>query len=171
MPLPIRRWRKIFIGAIAIESMVRSLLHSAVLERRSTLRFAVMILGVCVLLGSAPLWLGTADFDYHFSYDGQVADPTFQQETETTPYRQLDAETRRIVDSALGGRSYTFEDGTRSLPQYVLRDGTFHGFDSNQIIDWTNPASFVPVLTGLVGLWMVFEAVQHERSHLGPRGH
>lgn len=130
-----------------------------------------MILGICVLLGSAPLWLGTADFDYHFSYEGQVADPTFEQELDTTPYRQLDAETRRIVDNALDGRSYDFEDGTRSLPQYVSRDGTFYGFDSRRAVDWANPGSSVPVVTGLAGLWLVFEAVQHERSQLGPRGH
>jgi hypothetical protein len=151
--------------------MVRSLLHSAVLERRSTLRFALMLLGVCVLLASGPIWLGTADFDYHFSYAGQVADPTFQQETKTTPYRQLDAEARRIVDNALDGRSYNFEDDTRSLPPYVSRDGTFYAFDAGRSVDWTNPGSFVPVLTGLAGLWLVFEAVQHERKQLGPRGH
>jgi hypothetical protein len=171
MPLPIPPWGKIFIGTVVIERMVRSLLHSAVLERRSGFRYAVMVLGVCVLLGSAPLWLGMADFDYQFSYEGRVADPTFQQELETTPYQQLDADIRPIVDNALDGRSYTFEDGTRSLPEYVSRDGTLHGFDSRRAVDWTNPGSSVPILSGLVGLWLVFEAVQHERKHLGPFGH
>jgi hypothetical protein len=151
--------------------MVRSLLHSALLERHSTLRFAFMLLGVCVLLASGPLWLGTADFDYRFSYDGQVADPSFQQELETTPYRQLDTGAKRIVDNALDGQSYDFEDDTRSLPKYVSRGGTFYAFNAGRSVDWTNPGSSVPVLTGLVGLWLVFEAVQHERSQLGPRGH
>jgi hypothetical protein len=141
------------------------------LERHSTLRFSLMLLGVCVMLASAPLWLGMSDFDYHFSYEGQVEDPNFQQELETTPYRQLDAGTKRIVDTALDGRSYTFEDDTRSLPSYVSRGGTFYAFDSRRAIDWTYPGTLVPILAGLAGLWMVFEAVQHERSQLGPYGH
>jgi hypothetical protein len=171
MPLPIRRLDKIFVDTSGSESMVRSLLDSAALERRSALRFALLFVGVCVMLASAPLWLGMADFDYHFSYEGQVADPTFEQELDTTPYRQLDAETRRIVDGAIDGRSYTFEDGSRSLPQYVSRDGTFYGFDSRRAVDWTHPGTVAPLVLGLVGLWLVVEAVQHERRRLGPHGH
>jgi hypothetical protein len=151
--------------------MVRSILHSTLLARHSTLRFLLMVLGVCVLLASGPLWIGTADFDYQFSYNGQIEELTFQQELETTPYRQLDAETKRIVDNAIDGKSYSFEDDTRSLPQYVSRDGTFYGFTSRRAIDWTNPGSFVPILTALAGFWLVFEAIQHERQQLGPHGY
>lgn len=151
--------------------MVRSLLHSALLERYSTLRFALMALGICVLLASAPLWLGTADFDYHYSYKGQIEDLSFQQETETTPYRQLDPGTKRIVDSAIDGQSYDFEDDTRDLPKFVSRGETYYSFDARRAIDWAYPGTFAPLLAGLVGFWMVFEAVQHERRQLGPHGY
>ena len=151
--------------------MVRSLLRSTLLTRYSSLRLLLMVLGVCVLLASGPIWLGTADFDYRFSYDGQVEEPSFEQKTQTTPYRQLDPGTRRIVDNAIDGKSYGFEDDTRSLPQYVSRGGTFYGFTSRRAVDWENPGSFGPVLTALVGFWLVFEAVQHERRQLGPHGY
>ena len=151
--------------------MVRSLLHSALLERYSTLRYSLMFLGVCAMLASAPLWLGTADFDYHFSYEGQIDELSFQQELETTPYDQLDSETKSIVDNALDGRSYDFEDDTRSLPNYVSRGDTYYAFDAQRAIDWTYPGTLAPILAGLAGLWLVFEAVQHERSQLGPHGH
>ena len=151
--------------------MVRSLLHSGVLERRSTLRFALMFVGVCAMLASVPLWLGMADFDYHYSYAGQIENPSFYQKTETTPYRQLDSETRRIVDSAMNGRSYTFEDDTRTLPPLVSRGDTYHEFDARRVIDWTYSGTFAPIALGLVGFWLVFEAVQHERRQLGPRGY
>ncbi|GAA0470974.1 hypothetical protein MUK72_07485 [Halococcus dombrowskii] len=151
--------------------MVRSILRSALLTRYSSLRFLLMLLGVCVLLASGPIWLGTADFDYQFGYNGQVDELSFQQQTQTTPYRQLDAGTKRIVDNAIDGQSYSFEDDTRSLPKYVSRDGTFYGFTSRRAIDWANPGSFVPILTALAGFWLIFEAVQHERRQLGPHGY
>ena len=150
--------------------MVRSLLHSSLLERHSALRFTLMLLGVCVLLASLPAWLGAADFDYHFSYNHQIQDPTFEQERETTPYDQLSPEERQYVDAALDGERFDFEDDSRTMPSIVERGGTYYAFDSGRSVDWLNPGSFGPVLVGLAGFWLVFEAVQHERAHLGPHG-
>ena len=151
--------------------MVRSLLDSSLLTRSSGLRFALMLLGVCVLLGSAPVWLTTADFDYHYSYERTVENPTFRQETQTSPYRQLTSEEKRVVDAAIDGKTFSFEDDSTTFPPYVSRGGTTYQFDARRAIDWTNPGSFVPILVGVVGLWLTIEAVQHERKRLGPRGY
>lgn len=150
--------------------MVRSFLDSSLLQRHSTLRFALLFVGVCVMLGSVALWFGTADFDYHYGFDGQIDDVSFQQEIRTTPYGQLSPDTKRIVDRAVQGRSFTFENGEMSLPTLVSHGGTYYRFDARRVVDWLNPGSVVPVLSGLMGLWATIEAVQHERKHLGTRG-
>ncbi|EMA39134.1 hypothetical protein [Halococcus hamelinensis] len=129
-----------------------------------------MLLGVCVLLASLPAWLGAADFDHHFSYNHRIQDPTFEQERETTPYDQLSTEEKQYVDAAIDGRSFDFEDDSREMPSVVERGGTDYALDSARSVDWLNPGSFGPVLGGIAGFWLVFEAVQHERAHLGPHG-
>lgn len=151
--------------------MVRSLLRSSLLTRSSGLRFALMVLGVCVLLASVPLWLGMADFDYHYAFDRTIENPTFEQETETAPYRQLSSGDKRVVDAALDGESFTFEDDSKEFPQYVSRAGTYYRFEARRAVDWTNPSTLGPTLLGVLGLWGTIEAVQHERMSLGPRGY
>src|SRR5699024_9044077 len=169
-PFSRRNQRKIFIDPSDTRDMVRSLLHSSWLRESSGLRLALMVLGVCVLLASVPVWLGAADFDYHFSYDRQLDDPSFEQKTNAAPYQQLTGEKKQVVDAAFDGRTYNFDDDTKDLPSVVSRDGTYYKFDSRRAVDWMYPGSFVPILVGIVGFWLVFEAVQHERAHLGPRG-
>ena len=111
-----------------------------------------VFLGIVVLLGSVPAWLVMVDDDYHFSYEGQVGEVSFEQELRTSPYGQLSAEKQRIVDSAVNGRTFDFEDGGRSLPAFVRRGDVYHQFDSRRAIDWTNPGSFVPIAVGVVGV-------------------
>lgn len=151
--------------------MVRSLLDSSLLTRSSGLRFGLMLLGICVLLGSAPLWLATADFDYNYAFERTVEDPTFRQDTQTSPYRQLTSEEKRTVDAAIDGRSFSFEDDSKDLPKYVSRGGTTYQFTARRAVDWAYPGSFGPILCGIVGLWLTAESIQHERKHLGPRGY
>ena len=162
---------KTFTDRRATAGMVRSLLGSSLLQRYATLRFGLMLLGVSILLASVPVWLGTADFDYHYSFDRERTELSFEERTQTAPYRQLTGETEQRVDAALDGKTYNFEDDTVELPEFVRRDGTTYEFDARRTVDWTNPGSFVPVVVGLVGLWLTIEAVQHERQHLGPYGH
>ena len=150
--------------------MVRSLLHSSLLRRHSSLRFTLMLVGVCVLLASGPVWLVAADYDYHFSYNHQIQNPSFEQRSETTPYDQLSADEKQYVDAALDGQSFDFEDDSRDLPSIVSRGDTYYAFDSRRSVDWLNPGSFGPVLVAVAGFWLLFEAVQHERAHLGPHG-
>lgn len=151
--------------------MVRSLLDSSLLQRSSGLRFVLMLLGVCVVLGSVPLWLGAADFDYHYSFERTVEDPGFRQEMQTSPYRQLSLDEKRIVDAAINGNTFNFEDDTKDLPKYVSRGETYYKFSARRVVDWTYPGSFAPILVGIVGLWVTIETIQHERKHLGPHGH
>ena len=150
--------------------MVRSLLHSSWLRGSSGLRFTLMLLGVCVMLASVAVWFGAADFDYHFSYDRQLDTPSFDQKSHASPYQQLDPDKKRVVDAALDGKTFDFEDDTTDLPSVVSRGGTYYKFDSRRAVDWTYPGSFGPVLALIAGFWLVFEAVQHERAQLGPRG-
>jgi hypothetical protein len=151
--------------------MVRSLLDSSWLRRSSGLRFVLMLLGVCLLLTSVPLWLAVADYDYHFSYDRELENPSFYQEIHTSPYEQLAREKKRIVDAALGGERFDFEDDTKDLPAVVRKNGVYHKFASYRAIDWLYPGTLGSILLGFVGLWLTIEAVQHERKHLGPRGY
>lgn len=151
--------------------MVRSLLRSSVLQRSSSIRLVLLVLGICVLLASVPLWLAMADYDYHYSFERERSDITFQQELVTTPYDQLSPETQRVVDAAIAGETFNFEDGTMDLPGFVSRGGTYYQFDARRAIDWLYPGSFVPILIGFVGLWLAVEAIQHERRSLGPRGY
>ena len=111
------------------------------------------------------------DHDYHFSYEGQVDEVSFEQELRTSSYGQLPAEKQRIVDSAIDGRTFDFEDGGRSLPAFVRRGDVYHQFDSRRAIDWTNPGSFVPIAVGVVGVLIVIEVIQQECANLGPAGY
>jgi hypothetical protein len=151
--------------------MVRSLLDSTLLTRRSGLRFVVFFLAVSVMLASVPLWVGMADYDYHFAYEGQQDDISLNQKMQTPSYSDLSANKQRIVDAAIDGQSFTFEDDTKTLPEFVYRDGTYYQFDSYQVIDWTHPRTLGAMVVGLVGLWLTIEAVQHERKQLGPVGY
>ncbi|HET7324826.1 MAG TPA: hypothetical protein VFJ06_10880 [Halococcus sp.] len=150
--------------------MVRSLLNSSLLQRSEGLRFVFLVLGMCILLASVVMWVGLADFDYHFSYGHELDSPSFVQKTHATPYEQLDGTKKHIVDAAFDGRSFTFEDDTKDLPEIVNKNGVYYKFASNRAIDWTNPNTFGPTVFGFVGLWLVLEAIQHERKSLGPRG-
>jgi hypothetical protein len=151
--------------------MVRSLLHSSLLQRSSGLRFALLFLGICVLLASVPLWFGMADFDYHFSYDRTLRDPSFYQQTQTSPYGQLLDENKRVVDAALAGKTFEFEDDTKNLPEIVRKDGVYRKFNARRTIDWTYPGTLGPTVLGFMGLWIIIESIQHERKYLGPRGY
>ena len=68
------------------------------------------------------------------------------------------------------GESFDFEDDSQDLPGIVSRGDTYYAFDSRRSVDWLNPGSFGPVLIAIAGFWLLFEAVQHERAHLGPHG-
>ena len=151
--------------------MVRSLLDSTLLTRRSGLRFVVFFLAVSVMLASVPLWVVMADYDYHFAYEGQQENISFNQKMQTSSYSHLSANKQRIVDAAIDGQSFTFEDATKTFPEFVYRGGTYYQFDTHRAIDWTHPGTLGAMVVGLVGLWLTIESVQHERKQLGPVGH
>jgi hypothetical protein len=151
--------------------MVRSLLNSTLLTRRSGLRFMLFFLAVSVMLASVPLWLIMADYDYHFAFEGQQDKISFKQKQQTPSYSHLSANKQRIVDAAIDGQSFTFEDDTKTFPEFVYRGGTYYQFDSYRVIDWTYPGTIGPIVVGLVGLWLTVEAVQHERKQLGTPGY
>ena len=145
--------------------MPRSLLKNNRLKNSSSLRFILMFLGICILLGSVAVWFGVADFDHQYSFDREQppSEISFREETRTDPYDQLQPETRRIVDQALNGREFTFEDGEKQLPTRIRRGNTYYEFISKRTLDYTNPATFGPILLGIFGLYLVIEAIQHER--------
>ena len=145
--------------------MPRSLLKNEYLKNSSTLRFVLLFLGICILLGSVAIWFGVADFDYQFSFseDHQADDLSFQEQSRADPYNQLDANTRKTVDQALNGKEFTFENDEKQLPKYVSQGDTYHEFNSKRAADWANPVTFGPILLGVLGFWLVMEAIQHER--------
>ena len=148
------------------------MIPSSRLQESVTLRFLLLFFPrIVVLLGSVPAWLVMVDHDYHFSYEGQVDEVSFEQELRTSSYGQLPAEKQRIVDSAIDGRTFDFEDGGRSLPAFVRRGDVYHQFDAGRAIDWTNPGSVVPIAVGVVGVLIVIEAIQQECANLGPAGY
>ena len=150
---------------IGIVIMPRSLLKNERLRNSSSLRFILMFFGICILLGSVAVWFGIADFDYQFSFDEeqQANELSFREETRTDPYDQLQPETRKIVDQALNGQEFSFENDEKQLPKRVSRGGTYYVFNSRRTIDWINPATFGPILLGILGFWLTIEAIQHER--------
>jgi hypothetical protein len=145
--------------------MPRSLLKNKYLKSSSTLRFILMVLGVCILLGSVAAWVGIADFDSQYSFvgDHQSNDLPFRERVKADPYDQLESDTRNIVDKALNGKEFTFEDDRKQLPKYVTQGNTYHEFNYRRTIDWTNPRTFGPILLGILGFWLTIEAIQHER--------
>lgn len=145
--------------------MPRSLLKNERLKNNSTLRFALLFLGICILLGSVAIWFGVADFDYQYSFDEdhQANELSFQEKTQADRYDQLTPDTRKTVDQALNGKEFSFENDEKQLPKYVSQGDTYHEFNSKRAADWTNPATFSPILTGILGFWLMLEAIQHER--------
>lgn len=151
--------------------MVRTLLSSQTLENDRTLQHVILVIGLCFMLGSVPLWLGVADQDYQFSLAGERTDLSPAIETSAYQYNQLPSKEQQIVDEAMNGKSFYFEDGSMDLPRFVVKSNTYYEFNSSPIIDWASPLSFGPIIIGIVGIWLTFEAIQHWRKQLGPFGY
>lgn len=112
--------------------MVRSLLRNERLKDSSSLRFILLLVGICILLGSVAVWFGIADFDHRFSLDSQQqpSEVSFKQETRTDPYNQLQPDVQRIVNQAINGQEFRFESGEMQLPTRVRQGGTNYKFNS-----------------------------------------
>lgn len=129
---------------------------------RSTLHFVGLFLGMCVFFAGVGVWFVTADQDwtYYFEEESDTAPRHFDGEFAT--YGELTPREREIVDRAIDGERFGFEDEAQVPPEMVGRNGTYYLFYSAMHYDWLNPMTFVPTLTAIGGAAIMAEAARRD---------
>lgn len=143
---------------------------------RSTLHFALVFLGLCILLAGAVMWVGLREYDHHYSlegeYDSMPSDwneddalvPGASHDQSYADYDELDDRERRIVDGVIeDDRSYTFESPGEIPPTLVEQEGRFYQFDYRRSFAWTDPGMAGSTLAVFLGLWLSFEGIRREQ--------
>ncbi|AFK18984.1 hypothetical protein E6P09_09360 [Haloferax mediterranei ATCC 33500] len=140
---------------------------------------ALFLLG-SIALSSIALFVGFADYDYHYTYEREV--DHFPPRVYPTDYSALQPESQQVVDEALETGRVTRQNGSAipsvkksSLPsegstetnfgsrlyvnesnlseiasEGIKRDGRKYLFTASRSFDWTDPRTFGPMLLGLL---------------------
>lgn len=127
----------------------------------STRDFALLFLGVCVLLAGVGLWFAIADQDYQYVYQETTdSQPRF---SETLGYYdQLSASEQEMVDRALDGEAPRAETRGQTPPPVVKRGDEYLVFRRYSYFDWTDPRTGGSVLVAVLGLAGIVQAVRSD---------
>jgi hypothetical protein len=131
-------------------------------------RFALLFLGVSVMLAGAAGWLALADKDYQYRYVG-TEDRQPRHEGSLGYYDSLSDAERSVVDRAMAGEAPRLESRANLPPEVIERDGEYLVFRGYAYYDWTNPRTAGPTGVGLLGLGMVVLAVRSDVRSRGVR--
>lgn len=125
----------------------------------STLHFVALVVFACLVLASVVWFFAAADMNHRVKYTAATDD--FR---ESAPFRAYDGLTdhqRRIFDEAVEEGRYV-ADEPFDFPEAVRRNGTYYQFRYSKALDWTDPATYRPVLAWLVGMTGVIAVLRHD---------
>ncbi|WP_255149765.1 hypothetical protein [Halorarius halobius] len=128
---------------------------------RSSLYFAMVFVGACVMFAGAGGFLALHDQDWKYSYD--CAEDAFpQNEGNVVYYDTLSPEERQSVDSALDGETLYFETEEPVPPTVVKKNGTFHVFDRFTVFDYYSEGTYGPIAVALVGMTLIVDGARRD---------
>jgi hypothetical protein len=127
---------------------------------------ALVLFGTLALSGVA-LFVGTVDYDYHYSYEGEVEE--FPRDVVAVEYDTLSAEQQRVVDEAVETGGVDKQDGSAIPVEGIQRGGTKYLFSASRSFDWSDPGTFGPTLVGLIGCVGVLAAIRADMKNAGVR--
>lgn len=129
---------------------------------RSFLTFCLFVLGICVAFAGVLYWVGELDYDHHYELEATY-DELPPHEGGYRYYSSLSPEKQGIVDGAIDGTFYTFEDASKVPPDLIRRGDTYYVFEYRTSFDWTDPGMATGTGVFVAGGMMVLEAIRREQ--------
>lgn len=128
---------------------------------RSSLHFAMVFVGACVMFAGVGGFFALHDQDWKYSYDrSQDAFPG--NEGNVVYYSTLSADEQASVDRALDGETLYFETEEPTPPTVVKKNGTYHVFNRFTVFDYHHRGTYGPIGVVVLGLALMADGARRD---------